>query len=588
MNRYVRIVAIVVAGIGSLLIVTWLLRQPQLAYANPATYYVRANATGDCRDAATPCGSIRQALTLATLPGDVVRVATGVYTENIGLFYGIQLEGGWDETFTNRDPVVYSTVVDGNGEHILTATVGIGAAQISGFTFRNGRDGLHIYLGTITVTENVVQDVRRQGVEIEAGRVFLANNTITNIAREGFEIDGGVVTLQANRILTTGRHAIFVEGGTVHIEDNTIRYVTGSDYHGIEVSGTQHVISGNLIAHIGDRGIHAHNGSATIVGNTISDTGGDGIRVGQTGQVTVRGNVVSATGNDGLDVRADMALIEGNRISNAGDRGINAEDGILTIRDNWIADTGGDGIRTSSSSQKVLIQGNTVQNADDDGVDARGDDITIIGNRIEQNGDNGVKGEESGVISMDANWVLSNTVGVTVRGAERFTLTNNVIGDQITASIELTGTGEGYLIHNTLVGRGFGTPHHVTALIVEDPLTVTLSNNIIASHTLGVQVHPSATLVVSNTLMWANGGGTLALSGTLSLFGPPMFVDPRHQDYHLRSASPAVDAGRDTWVAHDVDGEPRPVGVAPDIGADEIARHVFLPLVLHAYAAVLK
>lgn len=587
MNRYVRIVAIVVVGIGCALMVTWLLRQPPLAHANPATYYVRANATGDCLDAATPCGSIRQALTLATLPGDVVRVATGIYTENIGLFYGIQLEGGWDETFTSRDPAVYPTVVDGGGKHVLTATVGIGAAQISGFTFRNGRDGLHIYLGTITVTGNVVRDVHRQGVEIEAGRVFLADNIITNIEREGFEIDGGVVTLQANHILTTGRHAIFVEGGTVRIEGNTIRYVTGNDYHGIEVSGTQHVISGNLIAHIGDRGIHAHDGSATIVANTISDTGGDGIRVGQSSQVTVRDNVVSATGNDGIDVRAAQALIEDNRISNTGDRGINAEDGLLTITGNWIAGTGGDGIRTSASSQKVLIQGNTVQNADDDGVDARGDDVTIVGNRIEQNKDNGVKGEEVDVVSIDANWILSNTVGVTVRGAERFTLTNNVVGDQITASVELTGTGVGYLVHNTLVGHGFGALRG-TALLVVDPLTLTLINNIVASHTLGIQVHPSATLAVSNTLMWANGGGTLALSGTLSLFGPPMFVDPRRQDYHLRSVSPAVDAGRDTWVAHDVDGESRPVGVAPDIGADEIARYVFLPLVLRAHTAALR
>jgi hypothetical protein len=83
--------------------------------------------------------------------------------------------------------------------------------------------------------------------------------------------------------------------------------------------------------------------------------------------------------------------------------------------------------------------------------------------------------------------------------------------------------------------------------------------------------------------MWANDGGTLVLSGTLSIFRPPLFVDPARQDYHIRPESPAVDAGRDVGITRDVDGDPRPVGAAPDVGADEVALHVFLPLVMKSY-----
>jgi hypothetical protein len=55
---------------------------------------------------------------------------------------------------------------------------------------------------------------------------------------------------------------------------------------------------------------------------------------------------------------------------------------------------------------------------------------------------------------------------------------------------------------------------------------------------------------------------------------PDFFVDPGHADWHLKDASPAVDAGLATLSGHaappvDFEGDPRPAGSGFDIGADE-------------------
>ncbi|MSQ48396.1 MAG: hypothetical protein EXR78_08480 [Deltaproteobacteria bacterium] len=49
-----------------------------------------------------------------------------------------------------------------------------------------------------------------------------------------------------------------------------------------------------------------------------------------------------------------------------------------------------------------------------------------------------------------------------------------------------------------------------------------------------------------------------------------LFVNPTAANYHLRTESPAINAGvAVTGVVNDLDGNPRPQGLRYDIGADE-------------------
>jgi parallel beta-helix repeat protein len=53
------------------------------------------------------------------------------------------------------------------------------------------------------------------------------------------------------------------------------------------------------------------------------------------------------------------------------------------------------------------------------------------------------------------------------------------------------------------------------------------------------------------------------------VLGDPQFINPGNADFHLRSNSPAIDAGVDVGVTDDFDGNVRPQGPTPDIGAFE-------------------
>ena len=480
--------------------------------ADPGSYYVRAGAPGDCLSATTPCSSIQQAINLAG-DGDEVLVAIGTYTENLAVTHGLSLRGGWDTSFTVQAPAIYPTTIDGSGDHVISATVETGAALIEGFTVQNGRDGIHLYAGTITVARNTVRDASRQGIEIENGQILLEDNLLTAIEREGIEIDGGTVTVLSNTVDGVGRHGILVEGGTVTIEDNLIRSVQGEEYHGVrlEVSG---VVTGNEILYIGDRGIEARGGTAVIVNNSVRNAGGDGIR-------------------------------------------------------------------TADTSTGVEIRGNTVYNAGNDGIDARGTAVTVAGNTVSDCADNGIKSEGASHTFINANQVYEDgDAGIDLDNAGTFTVTNNIVAGSSVASVLIQNNAgpHNFLYHNTLVGSATGQ-QGIGISVTVTGITITLANNIVVSHSVGITATPGATLVVSSTLLWGNGedptGGTF-------LF-PPLFVAPAQHNYHLQPDSPAIDVGIDVGVASDVDGDTRPIGDLPDIGADEVRLRTFIPLVLRDY-----
>jgi hypothetical protein len=138
------------------------------------------------------------------------------------------------------------------------------------------------------------------------------------------------------------------------------------------------------------------------------------------------------------------------------------------------------------------------------------------------------------------------------------------------------------LIHNTWVGDPAGGE----GVWVGSYVTATLVNNIIVSHTTGITntVPASSTVTADYSLFDGNvidyGSG---VSSTNEVSGAVAFVAPATGDYHIGSGSAAIDAGVDTGVTDDIDGDPRSIGLAPDIGADEFAPRIYLPLVLKQY-----
>ena len=545
-------------GLGLTVVLLLLLTHPiPIAHADPGTYYVREGAAGDCLSVATPCSSIQQAINLSTSPGDEVWVTTGIYTENLGITHSVKLRGGWDTSFTVQAPDSTPTILDGGGEHnVRVEDTPLAEVTIDGLTLRNGRDGIHIWTGDVTVERCTILNMDKQGFEIDGGTVLISATQILS-TQQGIEVDDGIVQVANVHIAHTSEEGLLIEGG------GTVTF------------------TGSTIEDCQQEGVQVDQGNVWLLGNTVHGVISDGIRI-KGGTVFIIGNVVRAVAENpdenyhGIEINGNH-VVSGNVITSIDDRGIYARSGASIIMNNVIHNTGGDGIRTADTSTSVEIRGNTVYSTGNDGIDARGAAVTITGNRVSGCADNGVKAEDIGNwVHIEANWGLSNAVGIAIQGAPIFTLTNNVVGDNITSSVELTGTATGFLYHNTLVGSGTGAQG--TALAVLSPLTVTLVNNIVVSHSIGITATPEATLIVSHTLLWGNGDDPV--SGTVVVPNPPLFVAPAQQNYHLLPDSPAVDAGIAVGVFTDVDGDPRAIGTLPDIGADEVAFKTFLPLVL--------
>ncbi len=80
------------------------------------------------------------------------------------------------------------------------------------------------------------------------------------------------------------------------------------------------------------------------------------------------------------------------------------------------------------------------------------------------------------------------------------------------------------------------------------------------------------------TLFEANATNYSAgVISTYEVAGPAALL----ADYHIGSSSNAIDHAPDlSWLTWDIDSDPRPMGSAWDVGADERGSRVYLPLVM--------
>jgi hypothetical protein len=238
----------------------------------------------------------------------------------------------------------------------------------------------------------------------------------------------------------------------------------------------------------------------------------------------------------------------------------------LIIRRNSISNNiNGPGIQLHSRNaifEDNIVQGNSrIGLAIRGGLPGTGQKVEINRNHIVDNGSWGVFVAETATFTMTNNIITSNeNIGVRLSGLE----------DPWNNPLQING----WLYHNTIADNGS------TGIHTSGHVNLTLINNFLTNHNTAILTRQERSgnpyIIAAHTLFDGTGvyidstGGGVVIP-TNDVIGQPAFVG--YGDYRLTASSAAIDAGVDIGIDTDIDGNPRPVGDAPDIGAYE-----FIPL----------
>lgn len=374
------------------------------------------------------------------------------------------------------------------------------------------------------------------------------------------------------------------------------------------------VISGNIAPTI--EGLHITGGNADGLGGHLGfwDAGGGVLVYTATvtiGNCVIHNNTANTTNvgyGGGLYLSNSDATLIGNTVTAntvTTDPGGNGSGGGVYLHYSSDAALNGNNITFNTAkyggglyfsySDAILSESNVTSNtafADGGGVHLSHSDALISNNHIVSNTSLYWDGGGMSLAYSDAK-LSGNTIRLNAADDDggglylyysNATFTNTIIADN-KAGIHGGGlfirASSPKLFHTTIARNsgGFGTGVYVTDFN-SNTSTVALTNTILVSHTTGIYVRADVTTIntarMEATLwgsgVWANGTDWSGnVTHTDDYYGNPVFMNPDNGKYHIGPTSAARDKGVDTSVDSDIDGDSRPFGVKPDLGADEVA-----------------
>ena len=156
-------------------------------------------------------------------------------------------------------------------------------------------------------------------------------------------------------------------------------------------------------------------------------------------------------------------------------------------------------------------------------------------------------------------------------------ITNSIFGDNLSSAPgaaiwSSSSTGNLALLHNTFADQ---FKNDREAIIINGAATV--QDNILYNYKAGMTASGASAVVSEDYNLYAAvdtegqgiSGGTVNRGGHSRIASSPRFVDQAARNYRLQATSSAIDLGVEAGVATDADGNARPYGPAPDMGAYE-------------------
>jgi len=405
--------------------------------------------------------------------GDTVAVrsdGTGSYTERIVVDKEVVLLGGWNESFTSRDPETYETVIDAQATEAdpgqpVRFSSGVGAAAvIDGFKLTGGFAGLST-------------GFRGGGIYCDG-----ASPTIT-----GNEVFGNRAHLGAGIECRNGSNGL-ISGNYIH--DNIEITQSGLQGCGITCERSSPTITGNEISFNKGSGIKLDEAAPLIENNDIqSNTHGAGISCQDGSNATIRNNTIRlnrATFGGGIWIEDSSPIVENNLIEKNQIRVVEGEGGGAGL--SCLGDTGNPVIRNNR-----FIENSTT--ADGGAIIVKGSTSPTIENNLFKMNSTGGGGGAIVVQENASATIMGNTFYRNVAGR----------GSSILVRHNASATIQKNIVYGATKGGG---------VWVDPPASTTLDCNCLSNNFPSdyVGVSPAVTDILMNPIFCRTDGDTLDLA----------------------------------------------------------------------------
>ncbi|MEX0330671.1 MAG: right-handed parallel beta-helix repeat-containing protein [Puniceicoccaceae bacterium] len=511
------------------------------------------NNANSGKDPGSPMRNLEALLTVYSPgQGDTIFVDSGTYTLSRNLVVtaeqsGVTIVGAFDSENPNA-----KTILDRNNRNIGSygfELAGVTDLTLEHLTITNAYRGLYGPTdgsSNLTVRNSAFINNQNAGIYLETG------NPGVLVERSHFQ--GSGVPNQGNQ--TDGIYLATIDGTILKntFKDNSSKAI--NIFHNQYNTETGYLISGNEVEGSTDGiSVNGQSKNATLIDNKITDLTGTGIAVSPDGAL-IEDNKVTG-GSTGIISYGDSILFD-NKVSNA-TTGISASRGLVTDNEVFSNTTG-----LSTAFGSGIYRDNTVYD-NDTGI-LLSPNSEVIGNRIYSNG--------IGLLLQE---------GTTVAGSVSYVLNNVVYGNTIhalMASGRTSNLNQLVIRNNTFVHNGEAT----AAILLTDYPNIDFRNNILSiSDGTGMDINNGSQsgYTADYNLYWVGGSATAIIWGDVeindqadlvygmgagrhSIFADPQFLAAFINNYHLKSTSPAIDAG-DPDVS--IVRETEPVTSRTNIGA---------------------
>ena len=285
-------------------------------------------------------------------------------------------------------------------------------------------------------------------------------------------------------------------------------------------------------------------------------------------RIAIADTNLALVGQGDVVVRTSLALSE-QLVTVSGASAVvieNIEFGMLA------AATGADMISCTNATARLELRDVVLRGADDVGVVSTGCDLVIRESTIAASGGVGVHVTD-GTLTLHATKIESNAKGgVDIDGAN-YSLVNNFITKNggpasVTGGVRIEDTADRdeEFAHNTLAHNSRVSGAGIGSALRCEVADVVATNNIFM-----LEDSSTADLVSGCSTQYSlfDSSSTMA-AGTGNISQEAVFVDAEALDFHVVSGSPGTDdAVAIATIVSDIDGDPRPRGDGPDMGADE-------------------